>query len=84
MHMLQCRLIDYDPHKFIYKQPIRIVTSRGPTPLKNKRRRNKFQILHKKEWWCSFIHTYLSTGMLTGAQSRGGRTHEALGPVAAL
>ena len=73
----------HDPQK-LKRQTTHYHTLREPTPLKNKRWRNRFQILHQKEWWCSFIHTQLSTGALPGAQSRSGRTHEALGPVAAL
>ena len=45
MHMLLCRLVDYDPQKFIYKQPIRIVTSKGPTPLKTNVKEKRFQLL---------------------------------------
>ena len=45
MHMLLCRLVDYDPQKFIYKQPIRIVTSKGPTPLKTNVKEKWFQLL---------------------------------------
>jgi len=45
MHMLLCRLVDYDPQKFIYKQPIRIVTSKGPTPLKTNVKKKRFQLL---------------------------------------
>ena len=45
MHMLLCRLVDYDPHKFIYKQLIRIVTSKGPTPLKTNVKEKRFQLL---------------------------------------
>ena len=84
MHMLLYRLIDYVPQKFIYKQPIRIVTSRGPTPLKNKSRGKTVPNIAQKKCRCSFIHMHLSTSALPGAQSFGGRTHEALGPVTAL
>ena len=61
-----------------------MVTLREPTPLKNKSRGETIPNITQKSYRCSFIHTHLSTSALPVAQSRGGRTRKALGPVVAL
>ena len=71
------------PTNFYIKQPIRTVIPREHTPLKNKGRGKTVPNIAQKKCRCS-IHTHLSTRAHLVAQSRGGRTREALGRVAAL
>ena len=63
--------------------PTYVVIPIRPTPLKTDEVEKIFYGLHKKIAVAVHIHTYLSTSAHPVAQSRGGRTREALGPVAA-
>ena len=85
MHMLTYRLVAGDFQKLEPNATHVRCYSYTAYPLKNGRSRKKiFYGLHKKIAVAVHIHTYLSTSAHPVAQSRGGRTREALGPVAAL